>query len=315
MNTPIRLTAYGLGLVAVFAATLGVGRLVGPEETAAPAPHPTHAAEPEESGPALPGGLQVAEAGYRLAPLTTTLATSGAEPFRFRILGPDGAPVTDYVKNHDKDLHLIVVRRDLSGYRHLHPTRDAEGTWSVPLTVTAPGSYRVFADFRPAALDRGLTLGVDVPVPGEYRSAPLPEPSRTATVDDYTVTLTGDLAAGTSSMLGVSVSRDGRPVTDLQPYLGAYGHLVALREGDLAYLHVHPDGEPGDGRTAPGPEVAFHVEAPSDGAYRLFLDFRHEDEVRTAEFTMTAGPQPPAVPSTSPEASPSEHGEPGHGHG
>ena len=116
-------------------------------------------------------------------------------------------------------------------------------------------------------------------------------------------------------MLTVSVSRDGRPVTDLQPYLGAYGHLVALREGDLAYLHVHPDGEPGDGRTAAGPEVAFHVEAPSDGAYRLFLDFRHGDEVRTAEFTMTAGPQPPAAPSTSPEASPSEHGEPGHGHG
>jgi hypothetical protein len=84
------------------------------------------------------------------------------------------------------------------------------------------------------------------------------------------------------------ISRDGRPVSDLQPYLGAYGHLVALRDGDLAYLHVHPDGAPGDGRTAAGPEVAFHAEVPSAGAYRLYLDFRHAGRVHTAEFTAVA---------------------------
>ena len=81
--------------------------------------------------------------------------------------------------------------------------------------------------------------------------------------------------------------RDGRPVTDLQPYLEAYGHLVALRDGDLAYLHVHPLGSPGDGTTAPGPAITFAAAVPSEGAYRLFLDFRHGDEVRTAEFTAT----------------------------
>ena len=89
--------------------------------------------------------------------------------------------------------------------------------------------------------------------------------TRTATVDGYTVTLAGDLVAGEHSMLTLSVSKDGRPVTDLQPYLGAYGHLVALREGDLAYLHVHPGGEPGDGRTKPGPDIEFGAEVPSAG--------------------------------------------------
>ena len=49
-------------------------------------------------------------------------------------------------------------------------------------------------------------------------------------------------------------------MTDLQPYLAAYGHLVALRQGDLAYLHVHPDGEPGDGRTKAGPDIVFHTD-------------------------------------------------------
>ena len=85
------------------------------------------------------------------------------------------------------------------------------------------------------------------------------------------------------------MSQDGKPVTDLQPYLGAYGHLVALRAGDLAYLHVHPDGTPGDGKTKPGPEVVFYAAVPSDGTYHLYLDFKHDGVVRTAAFTVRTG--------------------------
>jgi hypothetical protein len=104
-------------------------------------------------------------------------------------------------------------------------------------------------------------------------------------VDGYEVQLIGDLVAGQASPLTLTVRKDGQPVTDLQPYLAAYGHLVALRDGDLAYLHVHPEGAPGDGRTAAGPEIDFVAEVPSAGTYRLFLDFQHDGVVRTAEFT------------------------------
>ncbi len=89
-------------------------------------------------------------------------------------------------------------------------------------------------------------------------------------------------------MLTLRVSRDGQPVTDLEPYLGAYGHLVALREGDLAYLHVHPGGEPSDGQTLPGPDIEFGAEVPSAGGYHLYLDFKHAGVVRTAQFTLDA---------------------------
>ena len=82
------------------------------------------------------------------------------------------------------------------------------------------------------------------------------------------------------------MKRDGEPVTDLDPYLGAYGHLVALRAGDLAYLHVHPDGTPGDGTTPPGPDVVFYAAVPSAGTYHLYLDFKHQGVVRTAAFTV-----------------------------
>ena len=99
----------------------------------------------------------------------------------------------------------------------------------------------------------------------------------------------GPVMAGDEAELMFRVTRDGDEVGDLEPYLGALGHLVALREGDLAYLHVHPEnGAPHDGGTA-GPEVGFVAEVPSAGRYHLYLDFRHGDRVRTAAFTVEAG--------------------------
>ncbi|GAA3390399.1 hypothetical protein [Cryptosporangium minutisporangium] len=323
MRTPVKLAAYALGLIALFGASTGVGSLVGPSGSATP----THAADNggghDDGGEdhadttavaQVPGGLQVAQDGYRLVPVTGSLPVGAAQRFAFRILGPDGKPVTDYTPTHEKDLHLIVVRRDLWGFQHLHPSLAADGTWSLPLGVPAAGQYRVFADFQPAARPEALTLGVDLAAPGDYRPAPLPVPARSTTVDGYTVTLTGDLVPGTSSRLTLSVTRGGKPVTDLQPYLGAYGHLVALRDGDLAYLHVHPDGTPGDGRTTAGPQITFYAEVPSAGAYGLFLDFQHAGRVHTATFTASAGgisPAPSGTPTTAPSTGESD---PGHGH-
>jgi hypothetical protein len=232
----------------------------------------------------VPKGLQTSQDGYTLVLDRSELPAGTASDLSFRVLGPDGRSLTAYETSHDEDLHLIAVRRDLTGFQHVHPERDADGTWRTPLALT-PGEWRVFADFVPAG-GEGLTLGTDLSVAGTYSPAPLPSPSRTAQVDDYTVTLTGDLAAGRETELTLSVAKDGAPVTDLQPYLAAYGHLVVLRDGDLAYLHVHPTGEPGDGRTPSGPEVRFATSAPSAGTYRLFLDFRHGSVVRTAEFTV-----------------------------
>jgi hypothetical protein len=320
MRTSVRLGAYALGLLAVFAGSLCLGRLTGDPTGSAPASHAQAHSGPASTAPAegsrLPAGLQVTQDGYRLVPLTAALRTATPEPFRFQILGPDSAPVTRYTTSHDKNLHLIVVRRDLSGFQHVHPTLSADGVWEIPLAVSASGQYRMLADFQPAGRADGLTLGVDVPAPGDYQFQPLPAPERTATVDGYTVTLAGDLVPGTSSRLTLTVSRDGTPVTDLQPYLGAYGHLVALRDGDLAYLHVHPDGAPGDGRTAAGPDVTFFAEVPSSGRYRLFLDFQHGGKVRTAEFTAVAGqPAPTLSPPTAATPAPTPtagHGAPGH---
>ena len=293
MNTPLKLAGFALGLVAVFGAAVGVGRAVGPVESATVSPAAGHDMAADEAHEPAAGslpakGLLVAQDGYTLDLGTTALPAGPATPLAFRILGPDGTPVTAYDESHDKDLHLIAVRRDLAGFQHVHPTLATDGTWTIPLALT-PGTWRLFADFVPAADGENRTLGADLAVPGQYDPAPVPGDSRTAEVDGYTVTLDGDLVPGEESDLTFQVSVGGRPVTDLQPYLGAYGHLVVLRAGDLAYLHVHPAGEPGDGATEPGPDVTFSSTAPSSGTYRLFLDFRHGDAVHTAAFTVEAG--------------------------
>ncbi|MCF2526909.1 hypothetical protein [Yinghuangia soli] len=343
MNTAVRVGAFGAGLTLAFGAALGIGHAVGPfgsndapahsghggtpspsaqdsttrketsdmngtahtgHGTQSPAPAPAAADNGGGHGPALPGGLQVSERGYTLVPVSAPIAAGTPTDLRFRILGPDGSPWTKYDRAHDKDLHLIVARRDLSGFQHVHPTLGGDGTWSIPLTFASAGDYRIFADFAPTGDPAGpLTLGADVAVTGDYRPVALPAPSRTAQVDGYTVTLDGELATGSGGLLTLSVSRNGQPVTDLQPYLGAYGHLVALRQGDLGYLHVHPQGEPGDGVTPAGPGIGFHAAAPSAGAYRLYLDFQHEGVVRTAEFTVVAG-TPAAAPAATPAATP-----------
>jgi hypothetical protein len=313
MRTPFRLGLYGLGLVIVFGAALGAGRVVGRSNepaadrgggghTETGAGHTEtgagrtetgagHGGEPQRhdstAATQVPRGLQVSEGGYRLVPETTGLSAGAATGFRFRILGPDGAPVTGYTPTHERDLHLIVVRRDLSGFQHLHPVRTDGGLWSVPITVAEAGQYRVFADFQPAGRSEPLTLGVDLPAAGTYQPKPPPAgaDSHATDVDGYRVELGGHLEPGTASRLTLKVTRAGKPVTDLQPYLGAFGHLVALRYGDLAYLHVHPNADTGNA----GPEISFTVEVPSAGTYGLFLDFRHGDTVHTAAFTTTAG--------------------------
>ena len=222
----------------------------------------------------VPGGAySLAVEGNRFDPATPS-------DFRFKVLGPDGHAVTEYRLLHERELHLIVVRSDLVNFYHLHPSREADGTWHVELTLPSPGPYRAFADVAPKDGPE-ITLTVDLTAPGKWTEQQLPTPSTSAHAGAYQVDLYGQLTAGVHSEIAFRVSRDGRGV-ELEPYLGAMGHLVALRASDLTYLHVHPLEQ------ASAEAVPFGVEVPSPGAYRLFLQFQHDQRVHTAAFTVQA---------------------------
>jgi hypothetical protein len=307
MNTPAKVAGFGVALAAIFGITLGVGNAVGTVSDPPAAHDEGHDAGDDKASesdgsaadPAadLPGGLMVSQNGYTLNLADQQLAPGRDVGLAFTITGPDGQPVTAYDVEHEKRLHLIAVRRDFTGFQHVHPELGSDGTWTTQLDLTA-GQWRVFADFKATDADP-LTLGADLAVSGDYEPVTRASETRTAVVDGYTVTLEGDLEASADARLTLSVSRDGEPVTDLEPYLGAYGHLVALRAGDLAYLHVHPDGTPGDGSTQPGPDVVFYAAVPSTGDYHLYLDFKHQGVVRTAAFSVATGDAPAADSETS----------------
>ncbi|MBP2334739.1 hypothetical protein JOF41_000917 [Saccharothrix coeruleofusca] len=311
MNTATKVAAYAGVLAIVFGGAWAAGAAAGPfgEEIRPNAVE--HGAEQPASGGTnavskFPPGLSAAENGYVLDLAQNTLPTQTQQTFSFKIEEVGGGTVTEFEVEHEKKLHLVLVRRDGSGFQHVHPEMAADGTWSVPLSFPAAGSYRVFADFKPTNGAK-TTLGAEVQVAGGYEPQQFAEDARESAVDGYVVRLSGELKAGGRSTVTATVTKDGKPVTDLQPYLGANGHLVALRAADLAYLHVHPE----DGPDA-GPDVKFAVEVPTAGRYRLFLDFQHGGEVRTASFTLsTSGTAPAPAPTTASPTHADDHG--GHG--
>lgn len=237
-------------------------------------------------------GLSIEQSGYRLSPIHAPAQVGDDGTLSFQLLGPDGNPVTEYATSHGRDLHLMVVRADGAEFSHVHPKLDSSnGTWSLPWTWRKAGTYRVFIDVLPAGRgeDHALTLSRTVHVAGDFEPQ-TPEESTTASVDGFEAAVSGSLVAGGAGDLTISIARDRQPVTALEPYLGAYGHLVALREGDLGYLHIHPEGEaPRPGETS-GPEISFMAHAPTPGKYLLYLDFQVDGKVHSARFVLEAAP-------------------------
>lgn len=301
MQTAAKLGAFGAALALTFGGAYALGQgtgAMGGHDMGAAAPSGAGHDMGGESGhgsmggpTAGPGGTQlpglaVTADGYTLSPQAALLTRGPATAFRFSVTGRDGRPLTSYTPSHTKDLHLVVVRRDFAGFQHVHPVRSADGVWSTALDLSRPGVYRVFADFVPGGASTPVVLGTDISVPGDYRPQQLPAPSTSATVDEYGIALRGTPSSSGPAELTFTVTRRGKPVSDLQPYLGSFGHLVALRAGDLAYLHTHPGQEARPGMTG-GPSLSFGTELPSRGSYRLFLDFQVGGKVRTAAFTVT----------------------------
>ncbi|MGW3602404.1 hypothetical protein [Micromonospora sp. NPDC005161] len=280
------LLGFGLGRMNAGGATSAGGTALAADHTHPPGtePHDHGSATVADQGAgAEPGGLSVSAAGYTLAPEATEFPAGRSGQLRFQVRDAQRRPVTRFAVVHDKPMHLIVVRRDLTGYQHLHPTMAPDGTWSVPLTLAQPGVWRAYADFTVVADDGGqtaVTLGTDLVAPGGYQPRSLPAPATSTAVDGFTVGYQGSPQAAATVPLTFRIDAAGG-AAPLERYLGAYGHLVALREGDLAYLHVHPEPELVDG------QVKFWLTTPGPGRYRLYLDFQVATKVHTAEFTLT----------------------------
>lgn len=225
-------------------------------------------------------GLASEAGGYRIDDVRLPAASEPGE-VSFRILDEDDEPLSDYEITQTKPLHQYVVRTDLAEFHHIHPDL-AEGTWSTPLTIERPGDYRVVAEFLPEGADEAVVLAQEVTVPGDWSHEHAPTGEAAATNDDGSVQIAlGSLSDGEMTLLVSDL--DGNPV-ELGTYLGSAAHVTGFALESGRFVHAHPEGDPVE--TDEGTELEFHVAFPETGDFRLFVQVRHGDEVRTVPITV-----------------------------
>lgn len=227
---------------------------------------------------------------YQMLMTTQPTHLTAGQPVNFSLLpqlaGQEKAPVPLAVV-HEKKIHIIIVSQDLSEFFHEHTTFTAQGNYDVPFTFKTGGDYVVFEDYTPVG--ESHQLGRQVLRVAGPRKAPalFKQDTRRWKQDGYEATLSFDkpVRVGQPLFLQVKVTKAGQPVTDLDNYLGALGHMVVISQDTKQYLHVHPQDQ-----SDKGPVIGFHTGFDKPGLYRVFLQINHAGQVRTADFTVNVAP-------------------------
>jgi len=236
---------------------------------------------------------------------------------QFRILHPGtGEQVKMFETVHERQYHLFVISQDMEYFQHIHPEEHSDGTWTIELTLPKAGYYKVLSDFMPSGgapqfLARPLvTAGYSGDLASDSAHL-IPDKVLTKTVDDITATLSYDPAQFVVGLYGhlnfhLTDTATGRPITDLQTYLGAFGHTLIMSEDMVDYVHSHPldilaqpddDGGPPVFLIPPGsdlealrggPDVTFEGLMPKPGRYRAWTQFRRNGKIHTFAFTFDA---------------------------
>ncbi|MBX7221416.1 MAG: hypothetical protein K1Y36_15810 [Blastocatellia bacterium] len=194
---------------------------------------------------------------------------------------------------HEKLLHLIMVRKDLGFYAHEHPHLQPDGTFVLEgFAFPTAGDYNLFADTAPKGAGSQV-LGAPLKVEGKVQPAAKPVSStgkfQEQTHDGVTVARVDDqtLPAKKTTLLSVTLkdAQTQKPITDLEPYLGAMGHLVMIHTDSQTYVHSHPDErDPQNGKNG---TLTFLVRPPKAGTYRGWFEFQRKGKLSRAEFVFT----------------------------
>jgi hypothetical protein len=268
--------------------------------------HPHHTSEEPGKCPicgmALVRGVLYDMRDYRLDMETVPALPKPGETLTvtFKVSHPGtGEPIRNFELVHDKPYHLFVISRDMEFFEHIHPQQNEEGAWSIDMTLPEPGYYELLSDFVPSGgssqfLRRALvTAGTTGDLMGGSARL-VPDAAHTQTVGDLTATVTYDpsiLRAGSYGHLTFHVTKAGtnEPVRNLQPYLGAFGHMLIMSEDMVDAVHSHPaeilSSELNRDELRGGPDVMFEGLMPKPGRYRAWTQFLYQDKLNT--FTNT----------------------------
>jgi hypothetical protein len=218
----------------------------------------------------------------------------------FKILHPGtGVPVTTFELVHDRPYHLFVISQDMEFFEHIHPAQAEDGSWWIDVTLPKAGYYKVLSDFAPQGgssqfIARPLvTAGYEGDLVADGAKL-APERGTSKTIGQLTAKVRYDpvpIPAAVHSHVSFTLTKAGtdEPVTDLQAYLGAFGHMLIMSEDMVQYVHSHPleslrtDVDPETLRG--GPEVIFESLMPRPGKYKAWTQFRYQDKIHTFPFT------------------------------
>ncbi|ODG92599.1 MULTISPECIES: hypothetical protein [Bacillaceae] len=194
-----------------------------------------------------------------------------------------GKPVDQFELEHEKLMHLIIVSKDLSFFDHLHPQYKGKGLFTVIPNFPNGGEYKLFTDFIPKGSDKNVKSKL-VKVTGQPAGpvSLIPDKVLTKVIDGKEITLKFDKLATDQEVKMTYTIKDAKTkkeINDLQPYLGAVGHVVAISGDTNTYLHVHPMNE-----KSSGPVAEFMTSFPKKGLYKIWGQFKQNGNVFIVPF-------------------------------
>ncbi|RUS47010.1 hypothetical protein [Cohnella sp. AR92] len=202
-----------------------------------------------------------------------------------RIQDKDGNPIDEFDVQHEKQMHIIVVSKDLSFFNHIHPDYKGNGEFTVTTAFPTAGEYEIISDFAPAgkgAMNKSQWITIQGTAP---EAQPIePDAALIKEVDGKVVALSIDhLMANMELELNFNIkdAQTKQPIADLQPYLGTVGHVVILNKEGGEYLHVHPSDE-----HSSGPDAKFMTTFPHSGVYKIWGQFQQNGKVFTVPFVV-----------------------------
>ncbi|KTD60653.1 hypothetical protein Lsan_1944 [Legionella santicrucis] len=201
---------------------------------------------------------------------------------RFQLLKDNKALAFDELKEvHTKKIHVLIIDPSLSDYHHVHPMIDSEKQDFVfHFTPKKTGSYQMWVDITPIQTNKQGFLVADL---GTSSKNPLVKEKvvLNTTMNPYKFTLKLDSKpkAGQEVMATITVTKNGKPFTKLEPVMGAFAHVVGFSGDHSSILHIHPMGkEPTKKSDRGGAELMFHIGLKKTGFVKLFAQFRINEQ-------------------------------------
>jgi hypothetical protein len=206
-----------------------------------------------------------------------------------------GQTQTEFTKFYEQFVHVIIVDDSLTFFTHTHPVDFQNGQFVVRAALPKPARYHMYLNFQPyGAIEQSFVFNL------AFGAATGPDPAAravqtTASAGTYAATLATPVIRAADASVGkaeidISLTKDGRPVTDIQQYMGAFGHLTLVNDDTYEFLHIHPSIVPSSGTAVAGPGIAFvplGLYGPiKPGTYRAFAEFKPDGTYELFPFTL-----------------------------